>query len=917
MAMEMDGGSGERERDAVNGSGSEADGRVEGRDERLDEETGEENHQPDPDDASDPSSHHDTASKTPSHPDTPSPSTPPPKKPSLPSRLLSASQLDAPTLLMMLKGGLPPIIALSIYQSTSVASTFSTLGYLTAIVSILGFAIMPRAKFLQTMSINLLAICLGSAIALLQCWSGVKARQHTEPVGLPPARYRYNGSQSAVCGVWLFAQIWGVNSVKARFPQLAFPAVLYSIFANIASTSGASFQTTAQVEAFVQRLLEAFLTGFAIATGVSLLVFPVSMRGVVGKEVEGYIAGLRAAVKAHKGYFKSLETKDMFRQTTVLEESGKEGVRPEIKEVKEATGRITMLHGKLGVDLPFAKREVAYGRLEPEDYEAMFKNLRAVMMPLVGVTSVIDIFERLAELNGWEEEEEEGIKQEVMEDWHHLMTYAHDPIQNILDTMDGGLEHIAIRLQLSKPPKKKKGADASDIEAKGDQIKPGDKEFASHFETQANDFYAGRDKILHHWLTWKGISPTDDFFALESNPNVKLRDVESKHRQQRQLFLVLHIIFLLHSISIAILTFVTWADAHDQSTAKKHLITPGKKRFRKWLASIFSTQDSNSDDETTNVGLNRAGVTIHMGDAYRKRKDPDHLPPTNAWQRFGESLRKVAGFLRSSESAFGFRVACATMSIAIVAYLGDTQLWFTRQRVVWAMLMVALGMTPTSGLAMFNFVWRIFGTLVAMLAAWLVWYIPNENTAGILVVLYIFISAGHWVPLKRIDLIIPGLISMVTCVMIIGYELQVRKIGEQVATSNGQPYYKIIVLGPYRLATVTAGIGVAFFWTYFPYPITEHSALRTKLGGALYLTANLYSVMHETVMARIRGDGGDAEDKANPSYALVKARNKVFAKQMLALQALKQHSAMVAYEFPLGGKFPKEEYDGIIACISK
>ncbi|KAK3213505.1 hypothetical protein GRF29_28g106573 [Pseudopithomyces chartarum] len=741
----------------------------------------------------------------------------------------------------MLKGGLPPIIALSIYQSTSVASTFSTLGYLTAIVSILGFAIMPRAKFLQTMSINLLAICLGSAIALLQCWSGVKARQHTEPVGLPPARYRYNGSQSAVCGVWLFAQIWGVNSVKARFPQLAFPAVLYSIFANIASTSGASFQTTAQVEAFVQRLLEAFLTGFAIATG-----------------------------------------------TTVLEESGKEGVRPEIKEVKEATGRITMLHGKLGVDLPFAKREVAYGRLEPEDYEAMFKNLRAVMMPLVGVTSVIDIFERLAELNGWEEEEEEGIKQEVMEDWHHLMTYAHDPIQNILDTMDGGLEHIAIRLQLSKPPKKKKGADASDIEAKGDQIKPGDKEFASHFETQANDFYAGRDKILHYWLTWKGISPTDDFFALESNPNVKLRDVESKHRQQRQLFLVLHIIFLLHSISVAILTFVTWADAHDQSTAKKHLITPGKKRFRKWLASIFSTQDSNSDDETTNVGLNRAGVTIHMGDAYRKRKDPDHLPPTNAWQRFGESLRKVAGFLRSSESAFGFRVACATMSIAIVAYLGDTQLWFTRQRVVWAMLMVALGMTPTSGLAMFNFVWRIFGTLVAMLAAWLVWYIPNENTAGILVVLYIFISAGHWVPLKRIDLIIPGLISMVTCVMIIGYELQVRKIGEQVATSNGQPYYKIIVLGPYRLATVTAGIGVAFFWT----------------------------VMHETVMARIRGDGGDAEDKANPSYALVKARNKVFAKQMLALQALKQHSAMVAYEFPLGGKFPKEEYDGIIACIS-
>ncbi|KAL5402320.1 hypothetical protein PMIN03_010782 [Paraphaeosphaeria minitans] len=846
------------------------------------------------------------------------------KKPSILARINAKFMLDVPTVLMMLKGGLPPVIALSMYQAGDIAATYATLGYLMAIVSILGFCIMPRAKFIQTMTVNVLAVCVASAVAMLQLWSGVQARLHTTPPGTPPALYRYNSSQSAVCGVWLFVQIWLINSIKAKFPQFAFPCVLYSIFANVASTSGAMYQTTAQAEVFTQRLLEAFLTGFAIATAVSLLVLPLSCRKVVTKEITGYVGALRGALKAHKGYFTSLETKDIFRQTmTNLEEpeDGKDKkeakIRPEITAVKTATAAITQLHGKLDADLPFAKREIAYGKLKPEDFESISKNLRAIMMPLVGVASVIDIFERLAELNGWEKELEEEIKHSVMDDWHHLMTFAHDPVQNILDTMDQGLEHIALRLQLVKPPKTKEG---TDTEARGGMVRPGDKEFAAHFEKQSDQFYNGRDKILRYWLDSKGYKVDDNFFddlkEDAESQNLKLHQLDARHREQRQLFLVLYIIFLLHSVSDAILGFVKWADDHDQATAKKKFITPGKKRFKKWIASVCSTQDSNDDDESTNVGLNRTGVVVHMGEAYKGRKDPEHQPPENAWERFGDFIRGISTFLRSPESTFGFRVACATMSIGIIAYLADTQLWFTRQRLVWAMLMVALGMTPTSGLSMFNFFWRIFGTLVAMLAAWLVWYIPDQKTPGILVLTYLFISAGHWVPLKRIDLVIPGLISMVTCVMVVGYELQVRKLGAAVASSTGQPAYKILVLGPYRLACVVGGIAVAFFWTFVPYPITEHSTLRTKLGGSLYLAANLYSIMHETVMGRIRGDGGDPADKSSPAYQLEKARNKVFAKQMLTLQALRQHSAMVNYEFPLGGKFPKKEYDAIIECVS-
>jgi hypothetical protein len=84
------------------------------------------------------------------------------------------------------------------------------------------------------------------------------------------------------------------------------------------------------------------------------------------------------------------------------------------------------------------------------------------------------------------------------------------------------------------------------------------------------------------------------------------------------------------------------------------------------------------------------------------------------------------------------------------------------------------------------------------------------------------------------------------------------------------------------------------------------------------LTANLYSIMHEQVMSRIRGDAGDEDnDKASPGYALNKVRNKVFAKQMLTLQGLKMHAKMLKWEFPLGGKFPTKEYEEILGYVEK
>ncbi|PVI02394.1 hypothetical protein DM02DRAFT_653538 [Periconia macrospinosa] len=846
------------------------------------------------------------------------------KKPSFLARIWKKIGLDLPTALMMMKAGIPPTISVAMFQSSTVANHYTTLGYLIAIVSILGFCIMPRAKFIQTMTLNLLGCCVGSAVCVLMLWSALKAREHTTPPNHPPARIRYNSSHSAVLGIWLFLQIWLVNTVKAKYPQLVFPTLLYSIFVNVAATFGTQFQTYAQVTSFITKLLESFLTGFAITTGVSLFIFPVSCRTVVTKEITGYVGILRGALKAHRGYFQSLETKDMFRNTTWTPGPGqdklkKPKVKPEVEAVKKAIAAVTMIHGKLHGDLPFAKREFAYGKLSPEDYEAIFKHLRSIMIPISGLGSLIDIFERIAVGYHWDEEEQDtALREKIVGEWNELMSFVHEPFNHIIDTMDQGLQHVAIRLALTKPPKKKKGANAEDAEAKGDLVKPGDKGFSEYMRKQSDEFYEGKEKTLRHWLESKGIQVREDFFSQTDENSQQNNHIfaTTGTRYQRQLYLVLYIVFLLNSVSRAILAFVEFADQKDQAIMKNRFITPGKRRFRKWVASLFSKgQDSVPDDETTAPGLDRNSTVVYMGEAFKYRKDPEHLPPANAFEKLGNMIRDVSRFLKSPESAFGVRVAVATMSIAIIAFLESTQLWFIKQRLVWAMIMVALSMTPTSGQSVFSFMLRIAGTVVAMVVSFLIWYIPGQKTAGVIVFLWVFVSLGFYVPLKRIDLVVMGLISIVTVTMIIGYELQVRQLGEAAATSNGQPYYSINKLAPYRLATVAGGLAVAFFWTFFPYPITEHSALRQGLGGSLYLSANFYSIMHETVMARIRGDEGDMSDKSCPGYKLGKARNKVFAKQMLSLQGLRLHSQMVDWEFPLGGKFPKKQYDAIIGLV--
>ncbi len=386
----------------------------------------------------------------------------------------------------------------------------------------------------------------------------------------------------------------------------------------------------------------------------------------------------------------------------------------------------------------------------------------------------------------------------------------------------------------------------------------------------------------------------------------------------------------------AVQDFVEYADQKvaDGTMDKTRFLFPTVRRLRKWLFSVFDDKDGSHENADDVMKPNFS--VVFMGDSFGAKKDPEHLPATNAWQHFGNGLRVVSRLLGSEESMFGFRVACATMTVAIVCFLRVTQSFFQEQRLVWAMIIIAMGMTqstfgvlsiwatavsslfrspadkPASGQSIFGFFCRIGGSFLAMVFSYIIWYIVDEKTPGIIVFMWLFIFVEYYFFVKYPRFVPATLITIVTQVLIIAYELEVRKIGVAAAQSVGQRYYPTYELAPYRLLTVAGGSLVAFFWTVFPRPMTDRAWLRRDLSATMYVLANYFSVINETLRTALHGTGGAADVPGTPAYRLMKIRQKLFSKLMLLLPSLQLHSDWQKWEPTIGGKFPRSKYEEII-----
>lgn len=186
--------------------------------------------------------------------------------------------------------------------------------------------------------------------------------------------------------------------MRAKLPSFSLPVVIYSILINNSTTSGPRFATTQAVEAFVKEQLLAMLFGMAIATGVSLFILPISSRMIVIGQFRGFICLLRKVASLQKEYLATLAKDDIFDNETrnaeerecwqekkkrksrrVEKEKEKDEGMAEAKAAKrlaDTSHTARVLTGKIHENMTFAKRDMAWGKLDTKDLGEMFTLIR-------------------------------------------------------------------------------------------------------------------------------------------------------------------------------------------------------------------------------------------------------------------------------------------------------------------------------------------------------------------------------------------------------------------------------------------------------------------------------------------------------------------------------------------------------------
>ncbi len=693
-------------------------------------------------------------------------------------------------------------------------------------------------------------------------------------------------------------------------------------------------------KSFVQRLFIAFLTGFGIAAGVSLFVLPRTSRQTVSMQSAGILKLFHAALLAHGKFLKSIverqeadagtatdritrdfEKEDSKKQThleshksKILEGTPRPAPSLEAEALKSVTTRLGDLFGKMQLELRSACDEVAYGNLGPDDLKELNLHMREILVPFIGLATVVDLIpsseydcsrdnDRADSDNPIDIDKalNKGVPDDVAVICLKLFQLSNGPMLK-------ALMHISLRLDVAKLPKGTK----ADVESTaGIPPQPGAPAFATYLEQKMSAFDRQRDTIVREWLDSRGLAVHNS--SAENQRALKNLDF---HRESisSEKHLVLYMGVFYKSVGKAILKAVKWADSKhaDGTMTKKQLVSPTWNRFTKSLVPGFSNQQRMSNIEVDTPEI-RTGDSLSVS-----RKDPEHLPPTNFYQRSTNHVRIVARFFGSPESAFGFRCAVATMSIGILAYLEQTREFFLVQRLQWSLFMIAVSMSIDAGHNVFEFAMRIAGTVVAICFSMIIWYVCDQKTAAIIPVLFIYLFCRFYFVIKFPLYLRAAIISIMSSVLLTGYELQVRQLGIARATVNGQPYYPMYELAPYRLATVAGGLTVAFFWVFFPYPSTTRGLLRQGLGSTLYSLASLHSCVQSTVEIRLHSgskSGNDEQRQVSPAFKLFKARQKLFSDITLLLQRLREQSKFSKFEPTIGGKFPKQTYDNLIRNV--
>jgi hypothetical protein len=259
-------------------------------------------------------------------------------------------------------------------------------------------------------------------------------------------------------------------------------------------------------------------------------------------------------------------------------------------------------------------------------------------------------------------------------------------------------------------------------------LDPSAPDFVSAFQLKIEQMAAAKENLRADGFLVRSSTPPSQH-ETSDGISVTSHDLDEDMVIHQDFLLVLYLFNLQTMVLDATLNLITFAQRKmDDGTMKRwRLVGPGHHGSP---GSHKEQKGAPLDSREGAKGVERNVEGIEVVDLV-------HLKPANVLERGSDWFRPAAHLIRSDLSKFGLRVAAASLSIGIVAFLHQTHEWFIRQRGVWGMIVVVIGMSPTSGQSFFGFFARIMATIVALTLSFVAWYIVDGHVPGVIVFLFI------------------------------------------------------------------------------------------------------------------------------------------------------------------------------------
>jgi len=261
-----------------------------------------------------------------------------------------------------------------------------------------------------------------------------------------------------------------------------------------------------------------------------------------------YLHFLKGVLDAQAQFVKSIPARDwggqIVRDSFESEsENSNPDVRitawPEAEKWRAATTPATVCQVKIHAEMRYVKREFAYSKLAASDFVCITKLLRNILVPIVGLESVIQVADRVEKQGGWgsmkvakdrsgstasDQHPTEEVEKEI---WSWLFSQLSGPYQQLWQAMIEGLDYAFFTLGITKKPAFYSKAEfearaAGTSESKG---------FAKYVEKAIDNFLKERETPLKQWCQLSGM---DDLGEQQTKK-------DSRFRHQAQLYLVLDV----------------------------------------------------------------------------------------------------------------------------------------------------------------------------------------------------------------------------------------------------------------------------------------------------------------------------------------------------------------------------------------